>query len=310
MAIYLGIDGGGSKTTCALGDDTTVLATATTGGSNVVRVGEVTARQNLHAAISQACAAVRVRPEDIASAVVGMAGASVSEYNEAVLRLISDRVGGPVTVVGDYVIAFEAAFSGRPGVIVIAGTGSIAFGRNERGNTARAGGYGFEISDEGSGHWIGRRAVAAALRTHDRGDDSLLSAVLAAWNLSSLEHLVQAANATPRPDFSELVPVVVECAAQQNVDCSGILADAGRELAALAGAVIARLWPLVEGENRVATGGGVFAHSLGVRQSFGATLRETYPNVAVRAEIVEPVLGALWLARNRALSNLRRNEHE
>ena len=60
-------------------------------------------------------------------------------------------------------IALEAAFGSGPGVIVIAGTGSIAYGRNREGQTARAGGWGFAISDEGSGHWIGRTAVAAAI---------------------------------------------------------------------------------------------------------------------------------------------------
>ncbi len=68
-----------------------------------------------------------------------------------------------IKVVGDNVIALEAAFGSGPGVIVIAGTGSIAYGRNRDGQTARAGGWGFAISDEGSGHWIGRAAVAAAL---------------------------------------------------------------------------------------------------------------------------------------------------
>ena len=82
---------------------------------------------------------------------------------------LQNSFAGEIEVVGDMVIALEAAFGGDPGVIVIAGTGSIAYGRNSKGQTARAGGWGFAISDEGSGQWIGRAAVAATVRALDLG---------------------------------------------------------------------------------------------------------------------------------------------
>ncbi len=298
MAIYLGIDGGGSKTTCAVGDESRVLATATFGGSNVVRLGEAAARENLDAAVAQACAAAGVTPRSVDAAVVGVAGASVREYANAVRNIVAEITGAETTVVGDNVIAMEAAFAGLPGIVVIAGTGSIAFGRNANGEAARAGGYGFEVSDEGSGHWIGRRAVAAALREHDRGDEALVKAILNAWKLNSIEQLVRLSNGSPRPDFAQLVPLVLAHASGDGRS-SEILNTAGRELAGLAEGVIRRLWR--KGETvRVAMTGGVFAHAPLVRQAFFLALRQAWPSVAVSFKIIHPVEGALWLARRAA----------
>ena len=70
--------------------------------------------------------------------------------------IVAEILPTPIEVVGDMLIALEAAFDSGPGVIVIAGTGSIAYGRNRQGTTVRAGGWGFAIGDEGSAHWIGR----------------------------------------------------------------------------------------------------------------------------------------------------------
>src|ERR1700730_5382148 len=104
-------------------------------------------------------------------------------------------------VVGDIVITLEAAFGPGPGVIAIAGTGSIVYGRDANGQTARAGGWGFAISDEGSGPWAGRRAIAAILSAHDQGLETALSAmILQAWKLNTIDDLVQQANSTPPPD--------------------------------------------------------------------------------------------------------------
>src|SRR5690349_2628462 len=147
MGIYLGIDGGGSKTACVIADEALVLGTATAGGSNIVRLGEATARANLHAAVQEACAIAGIRPPDIDAAVIGVAGAgSVTESAAAIRKILSELGLREIEVVGDNVIAIEAAFSGLPGVVVVSGTGSIAFGRNSRGETTRAGGHGFAIS--------------------------------------------------------------------------------------------------------------------------------------------------------------------
>ena len=176
--IFLGIDGGATKTSCLIGDEKSVLGSGASGSSNLIRVGEAQARESLNSAIQQACAAAHVSPAQIHKTCVGLAGAGRSEISSAARRAMLEIVGGEVQIVGDTIIALEAAFGRGPGVVVIAGTGSIAYGRNAAGQTARAGGWGFAISDEGSGYWIGRAAVASAMRSLDEeGKSPLLKLV-------------------------------------------------------------------------------------------------------------------------------------
>jgi N-acetylglucosamine kinase-like BadF-type ATPase len=300
VAIYLGIDGGGTQTTCAVGDDLGVLATAVAGGSNVVRVGEHEARSNLREAVTRACEAAQVSPGSVDAAVIGIAGASVPPVKEMVCEMIRDLVPGDVDVVGDMVIAMEAAFAGLPGVVVISGTGSVAFGRNERGDAGRAGGWGHAISDEGSGLWIGRNAVSSVMHALDASEPTaLLRAILDAWNLDSIEQLVQKANAAPPPDFPSLFPAVESAACAGDNAARQLLTRAGDELARLAKLVIERLWTRNKAV-RVAIGGGVFAHSPLVRRTFWKQLRADCPRAAVNFKIIQPVAGALWMARRMA----------
>ena len=298
MAIFLGIDGGGTKTSCVIGDETSLLGAGTSGGSNVIRVGERQARESLGAAIRQACAAANVNPAQIQRTCAGVAGGARPEIDELVRRMLSEFVSGQIEVVGDMVIAMEAAFGSGPGVIVIAGTGSIAYGRNSKGETARAGGWGFAISDEGSGHWIGRSAVAAAMRAYDKQPsetaDLLLDSIMKAWSVDSREQLVLIANKPA--DFAALVPAVVFAAEAGDATARNVLTQAGTELATLAGIVIGRLFGNAVAVP-VAVSGGVFCNASLVRQVFYDRLRVAYPQALLSASLVDPERGALQLAR-------------
>lgn len=312
MAIFLGIDGGGSKTSCLIGDESSVLGTGTAGPSNLVRAGEAQARESLAAAIRQACTVANLKPAEISRVCVGLAGAARPEISEVVRGIIAEIISGEaragqiktsdIKVVGDNVIALEAAFGAGPGVIVIAGTGSIAYGRNRDGQTARAGGWGFAVSDEGSGHWIGRAAVAAALRAWDESQDEkapLLLSVMKSWGLENRESLVLAANATPAPDFAALFPAVLALADSGDRGASEVLAQAGSQLAELAGIVVRRLFP-DSGAVAAAMSGGVFGSSALVRQVFYNGLRSVHPDIALNPGVIEPVRGALEMARQGA----------
>jgi N-acetylglucosamine kinase-like BadF-type ATPase len=195
-------------------------------------------------------------------------------------------------------------------VIVIAGTGSIAYGRDEQGMTVRAGGWGFAIGDEGSAHWIGRTAVNAVLRTadpraatpsnHAPSGSPLATVLLKAWGVRSLDDLARAANSIPPPDFARLFPAV---AASEDELATHVLTRAGRELAAIAAVVIHDLF----GKDHAATvpvamTGGVFRHAPLVRQVFYNELAAMKPSGELNLEVVEPVEGALRMAR-RAASN-------
>jgi glucosamine kinase len=313
---YLGIDGGGTKTTCAVGDESQLLATATAGPSNIVRVGEVRARESLHQSVRQACAAAGIDPKQVAHTCIGGSGAAHPERATAVRRALAEILPTPIAVLGDMEIALEAAFDTRPGIIVNAGTGSFAYGRNAKGETARAGGWGFAIGDEGSAHWIGRAAIIAILHAADVAGDltgqnsaasaqssSLAEALLKAWGVRSLIDLARAANSIPPPDFAALFPAV---AASKDDLAEQVLSNAGRELAQVAAVVIRRLFAAEEIKNVPgAMIGGVFRHAALVRDVFYNELRALDPRVKVNQLIVEPVEGALRIARRAAASSVQ-----
>lgn len=298
MAYYLGIDGGGTKTRCVLADETTILATTVSGGSNIVRLGEAHARESLHTAIRQACAVAKISPHQIQRVCIGAAGAARPEIANKI-RALLDGLNPElsVEVVSDAAIALEAAFGSGPGVIAIAGTGSIVYGRDASGRTARAGGWGFAISDEGSGHWIGLQAISDLLRARDQNQETALTAlILEAWKIDSLDALIQHANATPPPEFPRLFPLVVRAAEQQDAIARDLLVRAGTELAELA-AIVLRLVAPAPPHVPMAMTGSVFRQSEDVRRVFYNHLEAGFPGIKLLDDYVDPALGALALAR-------------
>jgi glucosamine kinase len=303
MPYYLGIDGGGTKTTCAVGDEINLLATANAGPSNIVRVGETQTRKSLQQSVSQACAAAGIDPGQISRTCVGGSGAARPELAAIVRAFLAEIIPSPIDVVGDMQIALEAAFDSGPGIVVIAGTGSIAFGRDRNGKTIRAGGWGFAIGDEGSAHWIGRVAVSAVLRASDLSGasidsldpSSLAAALCKTWRVPSLSDLARAANSIPPPDFASFLPGIIACADELSTQ---VLRAAGAELAQLAEIVNRRLFAKDDGAAvPVAMTGGVFRHAPLVREVFYNELRALDTNVEVHPQVVDPVEGALRMAR-------------
>jgi len=271
VAIFLGVDGGGTKTTCVVGNEDSLLATATAGGSNVVRLGEEQARKSLHEAIHRACEAARIELSAVQRISVGMAGAGRPQIGDVVRRMVAEIFPGNVLIAGDMVIALEAAFGEGPGIVA--------------------------ISDEGSAHWIGRSAVVAVMKAHDEGSGSSLFKVISqAWDVTTLGDLVRAANATPAPNFAELFAPILAAAEAGDLSARTVLTQAGAELAGLAKTVISRIFEETP-DVRVAMSGGVFRNSALVRQVFYNSLRSEYPSAAVASTMVEPVKGALEIAR-------------
>ena len=303
---YLGIDGGGTKTRCSLGDESSVIATSMTGGSNIIRLGETQARDAIHSAVRQACTAANISPREIRRICIGAAGAARPEIAAKLSAILAELTPAAVEVVGDMIIALEAAFGTGPGVIAIAGTGSIVWGRDAAGHTARAGGWGFAISDEGSGHWIGSRTVSAILHAHDEDQKTLLTGlVLKQWNLSSLDELVQKANALPPPDFPQLFPLVLRASEQADAIALALLTDAGTRLSGLTSAVVRRLTaqpPYVP----VAMTGSVFRQSNDIRKVFYNNLQAAFPGIEIRSNPAVPVDGALARARRADEARLDR----
>jgi N-acetylglucosamine kinase-like BadF-type ATPase len=298
MALYLGIDAGGTKTDSAVSNGAELLGQATGTSCKLARVGQEKARQVLQEVIRRACESARVLARDIQHVCIGMAGASLPEAVTWAQETIREAIpGATIYVAGDHVIAHRAAFGTSHGVLVVSGTGSIAFGRNQNGETARAGGWGPSVSDEGSAFWVGREAVSAALHAYDLGrTNSLLPLIANCWSVAP-EEVVRMANAA-EPRFAELAAAVATEAENGDATARDIAERAGQELAHLADAVIKRLWPS-GGVVPVALAGGVLQGSAVVRQSFKDAMRNLAPDAAVSFTFVRPVTGALEIAAQR-----------
>ncbi len=297
VAYFLGIDGGGSKTTCVLGDEKSVLGSVTVGGSNPVRFGDSASRAALQHGVREVCRRATIKPSQIIAICAGVAGAVREDIRKQVRDILAKLTPAQIQVLGDMVIAHEAALGGGAGIAVVSGTGSIAYGQHASGRTARAGGWGYAVSDEGSGYWIGVQAVAAVTRAADSGGDTKLrAAILKYWGIRSYDDLICRANTSPPPDFAGLFPAVLAAAEAGDPYSHDILRRAGLELAGLAKLVYRRLWKAGEHVD-LGLAGGVFENSAEVRDSFGGELKGSLQGVRVFLSTARPVEGALSLAR-------------
>src|SRR3989475_11684791 len=189
----LGIDAGGTKTVCLLADEGgKVLSEGRGPGANLHAAGELEVEKVLHEVMEDA-----LGDRDITPAAICLGIAGVDRDDEArTVRAIMRRIGhkSRVLVVNDALIALVAGAKDAPGIVIIAGTGSIVYGRNAGGDASRAGGWGHMIGDEGSGYWIGREALAAVMRASDgRGPATPLGGDIPA-------HLAVADRSRPPPN--------------------------------------------------------------------------------------------------------------
>ena len=168
---------------------------------------------------------------NVSASCVGTAGVRLPQTREWMRDIISRHVGGEILVYGDEVTALDAAFPGQGGVLIIGGTGSNVLGRTSSGETFTVGGWGPILADEGSGYWIGHQALRAALHAYDfQRPTMILDRVMKFWSASTLGDVANIANATPAPDFSQLAPLVVECAEAGDGVAFEVLQSGGRFL--------------------------------------------------------------------------------
>jgi N-acetylglucosamine kinase-like BadF-type ATPase len=239
-----------------------------------------------------------VSAASVTNVCAGVAGAASPEVAAKIAAILAGILpGAAIQVVPDTAIALEANFSGGPGLVCISGTGSIAFGRNQRGQYARAGGWGRLVSDEGSGYWIGQQALSQCLRALDMGRSStLVTAIMQHWHVVTREHLLQRCQRDPVSGFAELFPVVLAAAEGGDPLASEILDAAGGELARMAQIVLRRLWA-GPAKVEIALTGGVFVNSPSIRQVFSNVVRSERPEVQIRLSEHQAFEGALYLAR-------------
>ena len=308
MSLFLAIDAGGTKTQCLIADGERVLARAATGTVKLMRVSEQEATARLQAMLAEVAVAAGVSLGQVTRTCFGLAGVSGPAVQAWARRTVTAVVAGELILYGDEEIALDAAFAGGPGILVIAGTGSNAIGRSASGEHFGAGGWGPVLGDEGSGYWIGRESIRAALRAQERTgvggvSSCLLREIERHWELNSVAELVAMANqrtfsdgASP-PDFAALAPVVARCAERGDALAAGILERAGEELAELVSVVFHKMHAGPT-EIGVAFTGSVLAQIATVRGAMVARLAVAVPSARVRDAAVDPLDGALWRARH------------
>ena len=303
MKIFLAMDAGGTKTTAVLANETEVLARVQGQSVKVMRSSAEDAEARLGALLDELATSAGVDLRYVSRSCVGLAGLSAKGVREWMMGALGKRVGGEIEIVGDEVVALDAAFEGGAGVLVMAGTGSNVIGRCADGKKFGAGGWGPVLGDEGSGYWIGLEGVRAALRAEDRGVPScLLHEILGHWGLKELGELVAMANGRPSPDFAGLAPVVAKCAGGGDMLARGVLERAGAELGEQVSLVHSAM--VAAGCDDSALGvaftGSVLEKISIVREAMLERIYAVVPQARVVAEAVDPVVGALWQARRWA----------
>lgn len=238
MAFYIGLDGGGTKTKCVVVDEKmNVLSELVGGPSNflVFALDEVT--QSLFNLITDSIKQADIDISGVESILLGTAGAGRREDAERLEKnfmLKANELRIPIkkfVVESDARVALEGAFSGNPGSIFIAGTGSIMFGKDSDGNIHRVGGFGRILGDEGSGFHIGRSGLTAVAKEFDgRGEKTKLSNLLKnKFNISNSKELILAIYKN-NFDTAAVAPLVIQAAEEGDDICTSIIQDEVDEL--------------------------------------------------------------------------------
>jgi N-acetylglucosamine kinase-like BadF-type ATPase len=304
--LLLGVDGGGTKTRAVITDARhRVLGEGMAGPSNPLRVGIGNAAAAIREAVDKACAEAGVRRGDIVAAEVGLAGVRRGDLRIRMREALSGLGIHSIEVVTDADIALFGATEGEPGLVIIAGTGSVCCGLNAQGKHVCAGGWGPLAGDEGSGSWIARRALQAMARSSDgRGAETILGdAACSYFNVATTDDLLIAIYSPGMTNdrIAGFGKFVIEAAQAGDRVAREIVVEAGRELGLAAVAVIRKL-RMGRERFQVAHVGGVFAAG----DMLLDPLREEIARVAPKAFLAPPHLPPAIAAARMAREQLRR----
>jgi N-acetylglucosamine kinase-like BadF-type ATPase len=298
MRYVIGVDGGQTSTTAVIADETGCLLGIGHGGpaNHIHEPGGVErVQRSLADAIRGAIFMADLQNARIASACLGMTGSS--QQMETICAPIvptEQLIFGHDTRIALYSVTF-----GRPGVVIIAGTGAAAYGVNSYGEQAQAGGWGYLLGDEGSGYWIAVRALNACCRATDgiEPPTQLLALLLRHLELEDLKqiHARVYSGQMARPDLAALAEIVSRAAAQGDATARMILREAGKELALAVNAVLQRLH-IEDQPVTIGTVGGVFRAGRAVLRPFRERVKQVAPQAGIMAPRVPAAVGAALMA--------------
>ncbi len=298
MSVLLGVDAGGSHTTAAVADGHGTVQVRADGGPGAMRPG---AAAEAARAIAQTCRDALSKAEREARGdvlVVGAAGVGRETERLALQAALEETDLAPrVAVITDAAIALQAAFGDGAGIVLIAGTGSIAWARLPGGTQARVGGLGPALGDQGSGYHLGRQALrAVGLALEGRGRRTQLAdRILKRIHLGALTDLVGWAATADVAAVAALAPLVLD-AAKEGDAVAGTLVDTAADHLARHVKVLADRYP-AGAVVRVALGGSLLARSDDYRKRVIARIAAEVMDAEVTPDAVDPVLGAVQLAR-------------
>jgi glucosamine kinase len=295
--VVVGVDGGGSKTRVVVADGAGRPLGSVEGPASAVRPNAVEHSADVIAACVRDALA-HAGMEHVAPKVlyVGVAGVGREPEREALWQaLVSRDVAEDVAVHPDAMIALDDAFGEGPGVLLIAGTGSVAFGRGPDGTFGRCGGWGPVLGDEGSGAWIGRRALNVATASADgrEPETALTDALLTAIEADDPAALVPWAAAATPAQLATLAPVVFRVAATGDLRANTLLSLAVEELVLHVRTLARRLFVDERAAIPVALAGGLLGRGAPLRKRVDQRLKAAVPGAQVRAEDVDPARGAV-----------------
>ncbi|MBI5474241.1 MAG: hypothetical protein HY961_18045 [Ignavibacteriae bacterium] len=302
--LVFGADGGGTKTLGLISDqDANILARRTVGAGNPNVVGFENASRNLFELLRDCCLDAQCSPNELRSIVFGLAGAGRDEARQELRTRIATLAGCelPITIETDARIGLEGAFNGAPGVLIIAGTGSVVIGKKSSDETVMIGGWGRAFGDEGSGFFLGLEALKSLRLYYDgRGGSPLLANMIAGqFGLDSRSRVIAAAY-QEKFEFSTLAPLVLKAAEQNDAVALAILHAGANELADQARVVVERLQQL--DRIGVAFFGGLIELDNVYSRIMKARVEEVIPAAEVKKAEKSPAEGAVLMA----LANARK----
>ncbi len=307
MALFLGVDGGGSKTQAVVvGEAFEVLGLGEAGPSNYHYVGEATAVENVRLAASAALTMSGATA--VESAAFCLAGIRRQpDFDRMEPRLAALALSPRTVLDHDAAAAHFAALAGEPGVVVIAGTGSFAFGIGREGQRFTSGGWGPTLGDEGSAYWMVLEAVKLALAAHDRGDEpgAMTQALITGFEAHDVLTLVDRVyhSGKSREEIAALAVSIGQLSEAGDRHAARVLHDAGKHLAKLAIQVSSRVYP--HGDMPVISyQGNVFNAGESLRSSFRMWTRFSRPFARIFPPMHEPVFGAARLAMDPSRQQL------
>jgi glucosamine kinase len=296
---FLGFDGGGTKTECVLADDEGhILAKASAGPSNPVRVGYTRSWFALSDAGDAVLSRQKIHAEHIRAVCAGLGGAGRVDVSHRVATFFERGYPNAVVqVTTDLEIALQSAFGDGEGVVLVMGTGSAALGRDAAGRRSRAGGRGPWISDEGSAFDIGRQAFRAVVRAEEsRGPETEIASRLFLWHhCAGWDALYDRITKDAGDVFPRTFPLVAELADWGDEVSCGILAGAAKSLAELVESVAGNLeWR--GREVPVARVGGMVGRSKYFDAALESELKRLVPLARLLQAKISPAEAAVQMA--------------